>query len=134
MGQFGSRVLVPEHLRPAAVARVVCGGWPWVAGGGEVAGRWASQPRWAKCVVVAYMLGFGDGTGAHIRDLVGGGLHAYSHAPVAVQVFFVALVVLDPLVVVLLLRMRPLGAGLAGGVIVVDIAANWFVHRHEPSL
>jgi hypothetical protein len=76
---------------------------------------------------VAYAVGFTDGTGAHIRDLARRGLHAYSgYGPVAAQVFFVSLVFLDPLVVVLVLRMRPAGVWLAGAVIAVDLAANWF--------
>jgi hypothetical protein len=75
---------------------------------------------------VAYAAGFTDGTGAHIRDLARRGLHAYSgYGPVAVQAFFVSLVFLDPLVVVLVLRMRPAGAGLAGAVMAADLAANW---------
>ena len=89
--------------------------------------RWASQPLWARCLLVAYAVGFTDGTGAHIRDLAHRGLRAYSgYGPVAAQVFFVSLVFLDPLVVVLVLRMRPAVVWLAGAVMAVDLAANWF--------
>jgi hypothetical protein len=40
---------------------------------------------------------------------------------------------LDPLVVVLVLRMCPAGVWLAGAVMAADIAANWFVNRQDPS-
>ena len=62
---------------------------------------------WARCVLVADAAGFTDGTGAHVRDLARGGLSAYRFAPAAVQVFFVGLVLLDPLLGVLLVLMRP---------------------------
>lgn len=87
---------------------------------------------------MAYVAGFAEGTGAHAIDLLRGGLHAYAgFAPLALQVFFVGLVVLDPLVVVSLSRMRPGGARLAGIVMAADMAANWWVAwpslRDDPS-
>ena len=55
-----------------------------------------------------------------------GGIHAYSSLPRAwIQVFFVSLVVLDPLVVVLVAFVRREGIWLAAGVMVVDVVANW---------
>jgi hypothetical protein len=89
---------------------------------------------WARCVLVAYALGFTDGTGAHVRDLARGGLSAYRFAPAAAQVFFVSLVLLDPLVVVLIVRVCRAGVWLAGAVMAADMAANWFVNRESPSL
>ncbi|MFG2532995.1 hypothetical protein [Streptomyces sp. NPDC048516] len=44
------------------------------------------------------------------------------------QVFFVSLAVLDPLVVVLVVRARPEGVRLAWGVMVLDVLANWIVN------
>jgi hypothetical protein len=93
-----------------------------------VRARWARQPIWARWVLGIYLAGFADGTGAHIRDLARHGLHAYAFAPVAAQVFFVALVLLDPLVFALVLLTRPAGAWLAGAVMAADIAANWLVN------
>jgi hypothetical protein len=76
-----------------------------------------------------YLIGFAQGTGAHIRDLVRGGIHAYSFAPQAwIQVFFLSLVVLDPLVVVLVVFVRREGIWLAAGVMVLDVTANWIVN------
>ena len=72
-----------------------------------------------------YLIGFAQGTGAHVLDLLRGGIHAYSSLPQAwIQVFFVSLVVLDPLVVVLVAFVRREGIWLAA-VMVVDVAANW---------
>ena len=87
---------------------------------------WADLPRWARWVLAVYLIGFAEGTGAHVRDLVRGGIHAYSSVPQAwIQVFFVSLVVLDPLVVVLIAFVRREGIWLAAGVMVLDVAANW---------
>ena len=73
-----------------------------------------------------YLIGFAQRTGAHIRDLMRGGIHACSSVPqVWIQVFFVSLVVLDPLVVVLIAFVRREGIWLAVGVMVLDVAANW---------
>ncbi len=89
--------------------------------------RWRVQPPWTKCLLVAYVAGFTDGTAAHVRDLARGGLTAYSgYGPVAAQVFFVGLVLLDPLLVVLLVLMRPAAAWLAAGVMALDMTANWY--------
>ena len=76
-----------------------------------------------------YLVGFAQGTGAHIRDLMRGGIHAYSSVPqVWIQVFFISLVVVDPLVVVLAAFVRREGIWLAAGVMVLDVAANWIVN------
>jgi hypothetical protein len=97
-------------------------------------GRWGMLPWWARCVLVAYAVGFTDGTVAHVRDLARGGFNAYRLAPAAVQVFFVGLVLLDPLVVVLIARLCRAGVWLAVSVMAVDVAANWFVNRDSRSL
>ncbi|WP_433143054.1 hypothetical protein ACQPZ8_47580 [Actinomadura nitritigenes] len=52
-------------------------------------------------------------------------IHAYAFAPAVLQVFFTALAVLDPLVVVLLARARPAGVTLAAAVMAADVTANW---------
>jgi hypothetical protein len=82
-------------------------------------------PRWARWVLAVYLVGFAQGTGAHIRDLARGGIHAYSWLPVWIQVLFVSLVVVDLLVVVLVAFVRREGIWLAAGVMVADVAANW---------
>jgi hypothetical protein len=82
--------------------------------------------RWrVRCALGVYLIGFAEGTCAHIWDLARAGLHAYAFAPAALQVFFTALVVLDPLVVALLARARPAGVTLAALVMTADVTANW---------
>ena len=89
--------------------------------------RWASLPRWARWVSAIYLVGFADGTADHLRWMSHGGIHAYatSYPQVPIQVFFVAIVALDPLVVVLVGLVRRPGAWLACAVMVLDVAANW---------
>ena len=55
-----------------------------------------------------YLIGFADGTADHVHWMTRGGIHAYapSYPQIAIQVFFVSLVVLDPLVVVLVAFVR----------------------------
>jgi hypothetical protein len=55
-----------------------------------------------------YLIGFAQGTGAHVRDLVRGGIHAYSLLPQVLIAF-----------------VRREGIWLAAGVMVIDVAANW---------
>jgi hypothetical protein len=93
--------------------------------------KWAGLPRWARWVLAAYLAGFADGTAAHVRALAEGGIHAYSaFSQVPLQVFFVCLVVLDPLVVVLAGFVRRAGIWLAAGVMALDMAANWIGNWH----
>ncbi|MGP8296418.1 hypothetical protein ACTPOK_00245 [Streptomyces inhibens] len=76
-----------------------------------------------------YLIGFLEGAGAHCLDLIHGGIYAYaSFASLPLQVFFICLVVLDPLVVVLVGLVRPEGIRLAGGVMIGDVIANWIVN------
>ncbi|MEU1664004.1 hypothetical protein ABZ547_10390 [Streptomyces sparsogenes] len=80
---------------------------------------------------MVYLIGFLVGFGSHVADLARGGIHAYAGFPqVPFQVFFVGLVVLDPLVVVMVGLMRRAGIRLAGVVMVVDVCANWWGNRH----
>jgi hypothetical protein len=84
-------------------------------------------PTWAKWTLAAYLAGFAEGFGDHVRWMSDGGIHAYAHSypQVPIQVFFVALAVLDPLVVALVGFVRREGVRLAVAVMAVDIAANW---------
>ncbi|GAU70325.1 hypothetical protein SSP35_18_00530 [Streptomyces sp. NBRC 110611] len=73
-----------------------------------------------------YLIGFLQGACVHVLDLVRGGIHAYASFPqVSFQAFFISLVVLDPLVVVLVALMRPVGVRLAVCVMALDVSANW---------
>lgn len=85
------------------------------------------MPTWAKWTLGAYVAGFAEGFGDHVRWMSHGGIHAYAdrYPQVPIQVFFVALVVLDPLVVSLVGFVRREGVWLGAAVMAVDIAANW---------
>ncbi|MFE6049410.1 hypothetical protein ACFQ6N_01475 [Kitasatospora sp. NPDC056446] len=91
--------------------------------------RWTGQPPWARRTLAVYLIGFLEGTCAHLLDLIGGGIHVYaSFAPPPLQVLFVSLAVLDPTVAVLVARLRPVGVRLAGAVMALDVLANWIVN------
>ncbi|WP_031161643.1 hypothetical protein [Streptomyces durhamensis] len=87
--------------------------------------RWGDRPVWVRCVAAAYVIGFLEGTGWHAYCLVAGGLHAYSYAPLLIQLLFHALLLLDPLVALLIVRARPGGPLLAAPVMLADLVGNW---------
>ncbi|MEU4932274.1 hypothetical protein AB0G54_38215 [Streptomyces yokosukanensis] len=89
--------------------------------------RWGNRPVWVRRTAVVYVVGFLEGAGAHGYFLVTGGLHAYSYAPVLLQLLFHALLLLDPLVALLIIRARPGGPLLAAGVMLADAVGNWSV-------
>jgi hypothetical protein len=103
---------------------------------------WADVPRWARWVLAVYLIGFAEGTADHVRWMTHGGIHAYapSYPQIAIQVFFVSLVVLDPLVVALVAFVRREGIWLAAAVMGLDVAANWtgnwarIRHNWEPNV
>ncbi|MCN9243676.1 hypothetical protein NGF19_23290 [Streptomyces sp. RY43-2] len=79
--------------------------------------------------LAVYVIGFLEGTCAHVLDLLRGGIHVYaSFAPLPLQVFFVSLAVLDPLVVVLVGLLRPVGIWSACAVMALDVTANWITN------
>jgi hypothetical protein len=99
---------------------------------------WGGLPVWARWVLAVYLVGFTDGTAAHVRDLARGGFHAYSGFPyIPLRVFFFGLVLIDPLVVVLCAFVRRAGIWLAAVVMVLDVAANtsgnWSRVSHDPA-
>jgi hypothetical protein len=81
--------------------------------------------RWVRAV---YVVGFADGTCAHLRDLVTRQFHAYSYAPWPVAIFFYALVLLDPLAAVLVIRRHIAAPLLAVAIMAADLAANYWLN------
>lgn len=93
--------------------------------------RWGGLPLWARWVLAVYLIGFIEGACAHFLDLFQRGFHAYAAFPqVSLQVFFVSLVILDPLVAVLVGLVRREGVWLASALMVMDVSANWWGNRH----
>ena len=94
----------------------------------SVPARWAALPGWARWVLALYMIGFADGTGDHVRWMLHGGIHAYAAAypAVVIQVFFVGLIVADPLTVILAGLVRPAAVWLAAAIMTLDMLANWY--------
>ena len=106
--------------------------------GSRLRRAWAALPVWARWVLAVYLIGFADGTAAHARDLARAGFHAYSGFPqVPLRVFFISLVLLDPLVVVLTALVLPAGIWLGSIVVVLDVAANtagnWSRIQRDPA-
>jgi hypothetical protein len=92
--------------------------------------RWHVVPGWARCLPAAYLIGFTEGTGEHIRDLARAGLHAYrGFGPAPVQVFLLALVLLDPIVVILVARVTVAGVVAAVLVMAADLVANGYANH-----
>ena len=90
--------------------------------GSRLRRAWAALPGWARWVLAVYLAGFADGTAAHARDLARAGFHAYSGFPqVPLRVFFISLVLLDPLVVVLTALVLTAGIWLGSIVMVLDV-------------
>ncbi|MGW1745187.1 hypothetical protein ACWCRD_06140 [Streptomyces sp. NPDC002092] len=81
-------------------------------------------------MAAVYVIGFLEGTGAHAYFLATGGLHTFGYAPLPVQLLLHALLLLDPLVALLIVRAHPSGPLLAAAVMVLDLAGNWDVAWH----
>jgi hypothetical protein len=78
-----------------------------------------------------YVIGFLVGTRTHVLDVTRDGIHAYAMFPqVSLQVFFVSLVILDPLAIVLVGLVRREGIWLAGAVMMLDVCGNWWGNWH----
>ena len=90
-------------------------------------------PRWAGITLAVYAGAFLVGTVSHLLDFVLQGVEVYATAPLLLRVFFVALVVIDPLVVVLVLRRPRAGVLFALAVMVADVAGNLAMTALDPA-
>ncbi|MEE6286459.1 hypothetical protein V2J52_02175 [Georgenia sp. MJ173] len=93
---------------------------------GDLAARWAGVPTDVRRIVAGTVLVFGYGTVVHLVQLVRAPAEPYPGAPGWLVAFFVSLTVLDPLVVVLLVRRRRVGHTLACAVLGGDALANGY--------
>ncbi|MCK9795439.1 hypothetical protein M1843_16975 [Isoptericola sp. 4D.3] len=80
--------------------------------------------RALRAVWLLWAAGFLVGTTTHVVDLVLAGPDVYVGFPAGVRAFWVALTVIDPLVVTLLLLRRRAGVVLGVVVMVADVAVN----------
>jgi hypothetical protein len=94
---------------------------------------WRALPRWARIVLGVYVGAFLVATASHIIDIVVQGAGVYATAPPALRVFFVALVLIDPVVVVLIVRLHRAGVIAVVAVIVADVAANLAMTLVDPA-
>jgi len=94
---------------------------------------WRALPRWARIALGVYAGAFLVATVSHIVDIVVHGDSVYAAAPPQLRLFFVSLVVLDPVVVALVLRMRRAGVLLAVAVMLADVTANVAMSAIDPT-
>ena len=87
---------------------------------------WIGLPGWANLALAVYAIGFLEGTGSHVRDILADGAHAYEWAASPVRAFYYVLVVLDPLAVYLAFRARAAVAPLGVAIMAADLSANWY--------
>lgn len=90
--------------------------------------RWSDVPVPARVVAFTVVAVLAYGTAVHAVQLATGGTDPYPGVPRWLATFYVALVVLDPLAAVLLLRRNRIGIGLAIAVLVTDAAANAYAN------
>ena len=75
------------------------------------------------CIAI-YCACFAQGTVAHILDFINEGWLPYHRGPLLIRVFWTFLVLLDPGVIVLLLKHRRAGLVAAGSIMLLDVIAN----------
>ena len=80
-----------------------------------------------RLIIGVWAIGFVVGTITHTIDLVTGGFNVYAGFPEPVRWFWISLTVIDPLVVILLIRRSRATAPLGVLVMIADLAVNWTV-------
>ncbi|RAG82505.1 hypothetical protein DN069_26995 [Streptacidiphilus pinicola] len=80
--------------------------------------------RWIRWI---WAIGFAEGACMHVWYLVQGGLHAFRGEPIVIQLFFHAELLLDPLVLLLMLRRSRAAAWLGPAVLLCDTVAFWWL-------
>jgi hypothetical protein len=85
-------------------------------------------PRRVGATVVVLVAVFAYGTGAHLVQLLAGGLRPYPSMPSVLAIYFVALTLLDPATALLLAFRRVEGLVMACVVLVTDVLANAYAN------
>lgn len=88
--------------------------------------KWNDYSRMVKLVFVIYMLCFLWATKNHILDIWRGGFLPYTYAPLALNIYWTSLTLLDPLAITLLYYLPYHGMVLAVLIMVSDIAVNLY--------
>jgi hypothetical protein len=88
--------------------------------------KWRRYPRAVKILFAVYALGFLFGTWNHVLDLRHGGFLPYTYAPLAFNIYWTSLTVLDPLAAFLLFKLPYCGMVLAVLIMVSDLAVNLY--------
>lgn len=84
----------------------------------------ASSRAVTALLLLVYIGGFAHGTFAHVTDVIQGGLLPYREYPLAVNVFWTTLMVVDPLVILALLLSLRIGVILAVTAIIPIVAVS----------
>jgi hypothetical protein len=87
---------------------------------------WRRYPRAVRILFAVYALGFLFGTWNHVLDLRHGGFLPYTYAPLAFNIYWTGLTVLDPLAALLLFVLPYCGMVLAVLIMVSDLAVNLY--------
>jgi len=88
--------------------------------------KWRDYPKAVKVLFAVYALCFLWGTKNHVVDLWHGGFLPYTYAPLAFNIYWTSLTLLDPLAVFLLFVLPYHGMVLAVAIMVSDIAVNLY--------
>jgi hypothetical protein len=90
--------------------------------------RWADIPGRVRVVVASAVLMFAYGTGAHVVQVLVGGINPYPAMPAWLAIYFVSLTILDAATAVLLSLRRFEGLALGSLVMVSDALANAYAN------
>lgn len=88
--------------------------------------KWGNYPGIVKLFFVIYMLCFLWGTKNHVLDIWNAGFLPYTYAPLAFNIYWTSLTLLDPLAIILLCRFPYHGMALAVLIMLSDIAVNLY--------
>jgi hypothetical protein len=80
--------------------------------------------RRTRAVIAVYIACFAIGACNHARDFAARGWRPYDFAPWPLEAFWSALILLDTLAIVLLLRWRRAGLLLAAAIMLADVGVN----------
>ena len=84
----------------------------------------SKELKFVKVIFAIYIFGFCYGTTNHIIDIHRDGLLGYDYVPLAINIYWTTLTVLDPLAIILLLFLPFLGMVLSVLIMITDLAVN----------